>query len=118
MRDDKFYEDFAIKWISAWNSHDIEWILSHYDHSFAFSSPKLVKFNPASGGKLNGVDAAREYWSKGLAARPELHFEMVSLLKGVESLVIYYKGLGGKMCAEFFSFGSNGKVVESHAHGE
>ena len=53
-----------------------------------------------------------------MTARPELHFELIAVLKGVESIVIHYKGLDGKLCAEFFGFGDNGKVIESHAHSE
>jgi hypothetical protein len=114
---DHFCEEFAAEWIASWNSHDIERILAHYDESFEFSSPVLAKVSPATGGKLSGQDAARAYWSRGLATRPDLYFEPVTLLKGVQSAVIYYKGLGGKLCAEFFVFGANGKVVSSHAHG-
>ena len=117
MFDDTFYEKFATEWIASWNSHDLGRILSHYDEQFEFSSPVLAKVSPSCGGKLVGIEAARAYWSKGLAARPDLHFEAATLLKGVNSAVIYYKGLGGKMCAEFFVFGKDGKVVASHAHG-
>lgn len=117
MLDDKFYEEFAAEWIASWNSHDIERILSHYGESFDFSSPVLAKVSPASGGKLKGKKAARAYWSKGLAARPDLRFEPVAVLKGVESLVIHYKGLGGKLCAEFFVFSGSGQVISSRAHG-
>jgi hypothetical protein len=53
-----------------------------------------------------------------LAARPDLHFEFVALRNGVNSAVICYKDLGGKLCAEFFAFGQDGKVISSHAHGE
>jgi hypothetical protein len=118
MRDSKFYEKFATEWIAAWNSHDIERIMSHYDESLKFSSPKLAAFIPSSGGKLNGREAVRSYWVRALAAQPGLHFELVAVLKGVESVVIHYKGTGGKLCAEFFVFSEDGSVVESHAHGE
>lgn len=117
MLDDRFYEEFAAEWIAAWNSHDMRRILSHYTESFEFSSPVLAKVIPASGGKLVGTEAAGAYWSKGLSARPDLHFEPVTLLKGVNSAVIYYKGLGGRLCAEFFAFDEGGRVVSSHAHG-
>jgi hypothetical protein len=118
MFDDAFYETFASDWLASWNSHDIERILSHYDAQFEFSSPVLARVNPAGEGRLRGLAAARAYWTKGLAARPDLHFEPIALLKGVQSLVIHYRGLGGKLCAEFFVFGPDGKVVASHAHGE
>src|SRR5436309_16043567 len=115
MRDNQFYEEFAAEWIEAWNSHDMKRILSHYDESFEFSSPFLAKFIPGSGGKLKGKEAVGAYWSKALAARPKLHFELIAVLKGVESVVIHYRGLGGKLCAEFFVIVNDGKVVESHA---
>ncbi|NJL42869.1 MAG: nuclear transport factor 2 family protein [Pseudanabaena sp. SU_2_4] len=117
MLNDDFYEKFAYEWIEAWNSHDIERILSHYNDNFEFSSPVLAKLNPASGGRRTGKEAARDYWSKALAKWTELYFEPVDALKGVGSLVIYYRGLHGKLCAEFFVFGASGKVSSSHAHG-
>lgn len=118
MINEKFIEAFAADWIDAWNRHDLERILSHYDESFEFSSPVLAKLIPSSGGRLTGVVAARAYWSQALSLRPDLHFELVAVLKGVESAVIYYKGLSGKLCAEFFVFGADGHVLSSHAHGE
>jgi hypothetical protein len=118
MYSDRFYEDFAAEWIAAWNSHDLERVLSHYDESFEFSSPVLARMIPASGGRLEGVEAVRPYWSKALALYPELHFEPIAVLKGVDSLVIHYRGLNGRLCAEFFVLGRSGKVVSSHAHGE
>jgi hypothetical protein len=114
--DASFYEEFAVEWLAAWNTHDLERILALYEESFEFSSPVLARVNPSSGGKLVGKQAARVYWSKGLAARPDLHFEHIVSLHGVQSMVIHYKGLGGKLCAEFFAFSGNGKIAISHAH--
>jgi len=118
MRDSQFYDEFAAEWIEDWNSHDLKRILSHYDSSFEFSSPLLAKLLPGSGGKLKGKRDVGTYWAEALTARPELRFELIVVLKGVDSVVIHYKGFGGMLCAEFFVFGNNGKVVESHAHGE
>ena len=118
MRESQFYERFATEWIEAWNSHDIERIMSHYDESLTFSSPKLAKLIPRSGGKLKGKEAVRLYWIKALAAQPELQFELIAALKGVDSVVLHYKGAGGKLCAEFFVFAEHGMVVDSHAHGD
>jgi hypothetical protein len=116
MRDDKFYDEFAAAWIAAWNSHDIERILSFYADDFVFTSPFLVQFMPETGGRLQGRAAIGASWSKALAARPDLKFEPVAVLKGLHSLVIHYKGLGGALKAEYFVFDKAGKVIESHAH--
>jgi len=34
-----FADHFAAEWIAAWNSHDLERILSHYTDNFEMSSP-------------------------------------------------------------------------------
>ncbi|MCH8622223.1 nuclear transport factor 2 family protein [Undibacterium sp. TS12] len=118
MLNDIFFQEFVGRWLTDWNSHDLERILSHYDDHFEFSSPVLARVSPASDGRLKGKEAARMYWSRGLVARPDLHFELIALLKGVNTAIIHYRGLDNKLCAEFFVFNSQGKIVISHAHGE
>ena len=34
---------FAEAWIAAWNAHDLEQILSHYDDEFEMSSPAITR---------------------------------------------------------------------------
>lgn len=118
MRDKKFYDAFSMQWIDAWNSHDIQRILRPYDDSFELSSPVLAKLYPDSGGKLKGKQAIGSYWSKALAARPDLKFELLAVLKGVDSAVIHYRGYAESLCAEFFIFNADGLVVKTYAHGE
>ena len=52
--DRKFAEAFAAEWIAAWNSHDLERILSHYTEDFAMSSPGIVKLASEPSGTLKG----------------------------------------------------------------
>jgi hypothetical protein len=118
MRDRKFYNEFAAQWIQAWNSHDLTRVLSYCDESIEFSSRLLAKLLPDSEGKLKGKDALAAYWSKALAARPELHFELITIFTGVDSTTLYYRDHNGKLCAEFFVFGDHGNVIEGHAHRE
>jgi hypothetical protein len=113
-----FGQAFLVEWIEAWNQHDLERILSHYTEDFRFSSPVLARVLPDSQGHLVGKVAARQYWSMAFERVPDLHFSPVKLLQGVDSLVIYYQGVGGKFCAEYFVFNAEGLVCESHAHGE
>jgi len=47
---------------------------------------------------------------------PELHFELISLLSGVDSLVLHYRSVGGKLAAEYFEFDAAGKVRRAAAH--
>jgi ketosteroid isomerase-like protein len=109
-------EGFSQAWLDAWNSHDLDRILSLYEDDFKFSSPILKKLMPQTGGYLEGKSAAKAYWSHAFAPGIFLRFEKIAVLNGVDSVVIHYKGLGGKLCAEFFQFGASGKITESHAH--
>ena len=107
---------FATTWLEAWNSHDLERILGLYEPDFEFSSPVLEKRLPESGGRLRGVEAARRYWSAAFSAGVDLRFEHIATLEGVDSFVIHYRGLRGKLCAEYFELSANGKVCRPHAH--
>jgi len=52
-------EDFAAHWIGAWNSHDIEAILSHYGDDVVFLSP--VAAQRTGNGRVIGREALRSY---------------------------------------------------------
>jgi hypothetical protein len=109
---------FANEWITAWNSHDLDQILSHYTEDFQFSSPLIREVFGESSGVLNGMKAIRQYWSKALERRPDLQFSLVKILVGVESIIIVYSRHDGRLGAEQFEFGSDGKVIKSSAHYE
>lgn len=111
----EFADHFAQEWIDAWNSHDLERILSHYTDSFEMSSPYIAQIVGEPSGVLKGNAAVAAYWRKALERIPTLHFELHSTLVGAESLVIYYRGARG-MAAEMFFFDSQGKVAKSCAH--
>ncbi|MEJ0007063.1 MAG: nuclear transport factor 2 family protein [Steroidobacteraceae bacterium] len=74
-------EQFALEWIEAWNSHDLERILSHYRDDFEMSSPLIVERMGVASGTLKGKDAIRPYWRIGLASTPPLKFELVDVLQ-------------------------------------
>ena len=110
-----FAERFAKEWVQAWNAHDLERILSHYEDDFEMSSPVIAKLVGEASGTLRGKAAIRAYWSKALAAAPSLRFELLSVLAGVNSLAVYYKGHRG-LAAEVLHFGASGKVSKAFAH--
>ena len=112
----KFAEGFATEWIAAWNSHDLERILSHYSDTFEFSSPFIAAVAGEPSGILKGHAAVRAYWSKALARRPYLHFRLVTVFSGVASVVIHYQRHDGSCAAEHFEFEAGGKVIRSSAH--
>ena len=106
---------FADEWIAAWNSHDLERVLAHYEDDFEMSSPVIIALAGEPSGKLRGKAAVGTYWAKALQKIPYLHFELVSALAGVDSVAVCYKGPRG-LSAEVLHFGSTGKVRAAFAH--
>jgi len=110
-----FAERFAREWVAAWNAHDLERILSHYEDEFEMSSPVIAQLAGEASGILRGKPAIRAYWAKALEATPDLRFEIVSVLAGVDSVTVCYRGHRG-LAAEVFHFGASGKVAKAFAH--
>lgn len=95
MIDEKFARDFAAEWIDAWTAHDLNRVLVHYADDFEVRSPLIVTIAGEPSGRLKGKAAVRAYWRKGLQLLPDLHFELVSILAGVEGFTLMYRGHRG-----------------------
>ena len=111
----EFARRFADAWIAAWNSHDLERILEHYEDDFEMSSPVIARLAGAPSGRLRGKAAVGAYWARALKAAPDLRFELLTALAGVDSVTVYYRGHRG-LSAEVFLFGASGKVRAAYAH--
>ena len=108
-------EAFAQEWIDAWNSHDINAILAHYDENFEMSSPAIIKLTGEGSGTLRGKTAVGDYWSAALKKFSDLKFTLLHTLCGANSIALVYEGVLG-LSNEVFHFGADGKVVRAYAH--
>lgn len=113
----EFAEKFAKEWVEAWNSHDLNKILFHYESDFEMSSPIIKEIAKEPSGKLKGIEQVRAYWSKALKMNPKLHFKVKNIFIGATSIVLEYEGHRG-LSAETFIFNKSGKVVAASAHYE
>lgn len=104
------------QWIEDWNRHDLEAILSHYADSIEFTSPFIVKLLGNPTGTIQGKLALRNYFERGLAAYPQLKFELITVLAGVNSLVVHYHSVNQLQAAEFMTFDQAGLVSHAKAH--
>ena len=104
-------EEFARKWIETWNSHDLDAVLSHYDSNVVLTSPVAAQILNEPSGTLEGSAALRGYFKRGLELYPNLHFELIEVMYGISSVVLYYTNQKGTKTAEFMEFARNGKVV-------
>jgi hypothetical protein len=102
---------FAQGWIQAWNSHDLERILSHYDEEVVLTSPVAARILSDPSGTVRGKPALREYFSRGLVAYPQLSFQLLDVLWGLSSVVVYYVNQNGGKTAEFMQLDDHHKVI-------
>jgi predicted ester cyclase len=103
--------NLANHWAAAWNAHDLDLIMTHYDDAIELTSPAAAKLLNAPGGKVVGKANLREYFRRGLEAFPELHFRIEDVLWGVNSVVLYYTNQRGTHTAEFMELSANGTVT-------
>jgi hypothetical protein len=104
-------KEFAQEWVRSWNAHDLEAILAHYADGVVLTSPVAARLLSDPSGNVRGKAALRAYFSKGLAAYPDLKFELVDVMAGLSSVVLYYTNQVGKKTGEFMEFDGDGKVV-------
>jgi predicted SnoaL-like aldol condensation-catalyzing enzyme len=109
-------EAFAKQWVEDWNSHRLDAILSHYADKVQFTSPFIVRLMNEPSGIISGKDKLRPYFEKGLQAYPDLHFELIEVLEGVDSVTLYYHSVKNLMAAEVMLFDEKGKISRVIAH--
>jgi predicted ester cyclase len=110
MTEDKA-RSLAHDWVAAWNSHDLNAIMEHYDESVELTSPVAAKLLGTDGvvvGKAN----LRAYFQRGLDAYPNLHFQLKDVLWGMHSVVLYYTNQNRTPVAEFMQISPDGMVTQ------
>ena len=110
--------EFAREWIDAWNSHDLDRILSHYVDDFEMSSPLIIERKKDPSGVLRGKTAIRNYWAIGLAAVPPIQFELIDVHVGVNTIGILYRSVGRRRVIELLTFNSDKQVIVGAASTE
>jgi len=98
-------------WVAAWNAHDLDLILAHYEEAVELTSPVAAQLLGTPEGKVVGKASLKAYFRRGLEAYPELHFQLTDVLCGLNSIVLYYTNQKGTRTAEFMEFSATGKVA-------
>jgi ketosteroid isomerase-like protein len=105
-------QQLAYRWIEAWNSHDLDEILAHYAEDVVLVSPVAANILNDPLGTVNGKEALRNYFKKGLEVYPDLKFELIDVMWGLFSVVFYYINQKGSKTGEFMEVGSTGKITK------
>jgi predicted ester cyclase len=101
----------ANEWVAAWNAHDLDLIMAHYEDEVELTSPVAARLLGRPDGKVVGKANLRAYFQRGLEAFPELQFRLEDVLWGLNSVVLYYANQKGTRTAEFMELSAAGKVA-------
>ena len=103
--------NLADLWVAAWNAHDLDLIMTHYEDAVELTSPVAAQLLGTSDGRVVGKASLKAYFQRGLEACPELNFRLVDVLWGLNSVVLCYTNHKGTRTAEFMELSAIGKVA-------
>ncbi len=106
----------AREWIEAFNDHDLERILSHYADSADLKSLLVTKLLGDPTGTVRGKPALRSYFAKGLAAAPDLRFELLDVFAGVSSVAVYLRSSVRGLQLEVMELDTDGRIARVLVH--
>ncbi len=80
----------AHSWFEAFNSHNLEKLLSLYDDDAEHYSPKLKIKHPETNGLVVGKNELRSWWQEAFDRLPSLHYKVTSLTSNPERVFMEY----------------------------
>lgn len=80
----------AHAWFDAFNSHNLEKLLSLYDDEAQHYSPKLKIRHPETKGLVIGKNALRSWWQDAFDRLPTLHYKVTSLTSNSDRVFMEY----------------------------
>ncbi len=112
-------QQIAFKWFDAFNSHNLDQLLSLYDDYAEHYSPKLKVRKPETNGKVSGKQALSEWWKDAFVRLPTLHYKVTSLTANERHVFMEYlrqvDGEEDMMVAEVLEI-RDGKIIASRVY--
>jgi hypothetical protein len=106
----------AEHWVRDWNAHDLDAVLAHYADVLEFTSPLVVARLGKSDGTIRSKAELRAYFAQGIGAGSRLRFELLDVVPGVASIVLYYRNHRDQTVAETMFFAADGLVNRVAVH--
>jgi ketosteroid isomerase-like protein len=104
------------EWIAAWNSHDLERVLTLYAEDSEMTSDGIPRLGFDASGTLRGKDKLRAYWGKALGRLPNLHFTLIDTFVSPDSVVVFYDNDRGAKVCEYLRLDASGKIRQGSAN--
>lgn len=109
----------AHSWFEAFNSHNLEKLLSLYDDDATHFSPKLKVRFPETNGFVSGKNALHDWWKDSFKRIPTLHYKVTSLTADSDRVFMEYErsadGEPKSMIAEVLEFKED-KIICSRVY--
>lgn len=109
----------AHAWFEAFNSHNLEKLLSLYDDDAMHFSPKLKIKHPETNGYVTGKEGLRNWWQEAFDTIPSLHYKVTSLTSNHDRVFMEYirmvTGENDILVAEVLEIKEN-KIIASRVY--
>jgi ketosteroid isomerase-like protein len=104
------------EWVTAWNSRDLERVLTLYAEDSEMTSDRIPALGFDSSGTLHGKEKLRAYWGKALALVPNLHFVLIDTFVSPDSVVVFYQNERDAKICEYLRLDAAGKIRQGSAN--
>lgn len=112
-------QSIAFRWFEAFNTKELEKLLSLYDDEAKHFSPKLKIRQPETNGLVIGKQAMREWWQDAFDRLPSLHYKVTSLTANADRVFMEYTrqvdGEEDMLVAEVLEV-RDGKIIASRVY--
>jgi ketosteroid isomerase-like protein len=112
-------KEIANAWFEAFNSQQLDWLLSLYANDAEHYSPKLKVRKPETGGVVRGREALRSWWQDSFDRLPSLQYIPATITANDARVVMEYTrkvdGEPGMIVAEVLEI-KNGLIVASRVY--
>jgi hypothetical protein len=112
-------EQIALKWLEAFNAHNLENLLALYHNNARHYSPKLKIRKPETAGFVKGKDALRAWWQDAFDRLPTLNYSVTSLTANNNRVFMEYirkvKGEEDMLVAEVLEI-EGGMIIASRVY--
>ena len=104
------------EWVEAWNSHDLERVLTMYSEDAEMTSDRIPPLGFGASGTVHGKDSLRAYWGKALTLIPNLRFTLIDTYVSPDSIVVFYENERGNTICEYLRLDAAGKIRQGSAN--
>jgi hypothetical protein len=87
-----------------------------YSPEVSFTAPTVIDRWHKPDGMLVGENALREHFQRGLELAPNLHFELLDVLTGVDGITIIYHRETGALVADVVELDDDNLAEEVHVY--